>query len=129
MIEQLGPVTHGFECSGSDQAIQLLVKGVSQGGKIMTIGRGASENQSVPVHLASDKEIDIIGSFRYRNSYKYALDLLETGKVNVKDMITHSVEFEDIQKAFQLTKNAGDSGAMKVIIRLYVPPNQYKPKL
>lgn len=75
----------------------------------------------VPLHLASDKEIDIIGSFRYRNSYKYALDLVESGKVNVRDMITHAVEFDDIQEAFELTKNAAKSGAVKVIIRLYVP--------
>ena len=54
-------------------------------------GRSASDYQSIPLHLASDKEIDILGSFRYRGSYKKALELVETGKVNVMYMITHYV--------------------------------------
>ena len=63
---------------------------------MMTIGRGGKDHLSIILHLASDKEIDIIGSFRYRNSYLKALELVETGKICVKDMITHIVDLKDI---------------------------------
>ena len=59
------------------------------GGKILTIGRSPHPNQSIPIKLASEKEIDILGSFRYRGAYKAAMELIESGLVDVKDMITH----------------------------------------
>jgi L-idonate 5-dehydrogenase len=67
-----------------------------RGGKVMTIGRGAKENQKVPLLAASSKEVDIIGSFRYRGAYKKALELVECGKVSVLDMITHEFDLKDI---------------------------------
>ena len=70
-----------FECSGRAEGLNLCIKGTSPGGKILTIGRAPTDTINVAIHLASDKEIDILGSFRYKNSYKKALELVECGKV------------------------------------------------
>jgi len=89
-------ITHAFECSGNEKAINLAIKALCPNGKLLCIGRGSKDNLNIQLNLASKKEIDIIGSFRYRNSYKKALELVESGQVTVRDMITHIVDIKDI---------------------------------
>ena len=43
-----------------------------------------------------------------------ALKLIEMGKINVSDMITHRFSLKDIDKGFKLVESAQDS--LKVII-------------
>lgn len=48
-------------------------------------------------------------------SYATALELVATGKVNVKPLITHNYKMEDTLKAFD-TSRTGEGGAIKVLI-------------
>lgn len=48
-------------------------------------------------------------------SYSDALDLVASGKVNVKPLITHNYKIEDTMKAFE-TSRTGAGGAIKVMI-------------
>jgi L-iditol 2-dehydrogenase len=114
-LKKYYPITQCLECSGADSAISLAVRAAAPGAKIVTIGRGAKDYQSIPLHEASDKEVDILGSFRYHDSYPTALELVASGKVNVRPLVTHHFSFNDSQKAFE-TAEVGKDGAIKVII-------------
>lgn len=48
------------------------------GGKVLLIGMGAP-NALIPISNAATREVDIIGSFRYADTYKEALQLLAGG--------------------------------------------------
>lgn len=53
------------------------------------------------------KELTIKGSFRYKGGdYALALDLISTGKVDVKALISKRVKFEDAEEAFNDVKAA-----------------------
>lgn len=49
-------------------------------------------------------------------SYPTALEMVASGKVDVKPLITHSYRLEETLDAFQRAKT-GEGGAIKVMIR------------
>lgn len=113
-----------MECSGSEAALTLAIRATTGGGTIASIGRSGKPTQDIPLFEAMDKEIDIIGSFRYRNTYAKALELVASGRVNVKDLVTHHFTFQQSQEAFE-TAELGKGGAIKCCIHLV---EGYEPK-
>jgi len=97
--------------------LTLTIRATSPGGKIMSIGRGAKPFQNIPLFEAADKEIDLIGSFRYKDTYPGALELVSTGQVNVKPLVTHHFTLKEVQQAFE-TAEVGKDGAIKVAIKI-----------
>jgi len=92
-----------IECSGAESSIQAAVYATRAGGIIMTVGRGKNIT-GVPLNFASSKEIDIRGVFRYVNTWPVAINMLSSGILDVKPLITHRVKLEDAEKAFELTR-------------------------
>jgi D-xylulose reductase len=51
------------------------------------------------------KELNVKGSFRYGpGDYKLAVDLISSGRVKVKELISKKVAFEDAEEAFKDVK-------------------------
>jgi D-xylulose reductase len=60
-----------------------------------------------PIVALASKEITLRGSFRYKSGdYALALDLISSGKVDAKRLITKTVAFEDAEQAFNDVKAA-----------------------
>jgi len=114
-VNSLGSITHTIECSGAESALILAIRSTAPGGKILSIGRSAKPMQTIPLFEAADKEIDILGSFRYHDSYPTALELVASGKINVKPLVTHHFSFTQVGEAFE-TAETGKDGAIKVAI-------------
>ena len=53
--------------------------------------------------------------FVFLSSYPLALDMIASGKINVKPLITHRFKLEESIKAFE-TAATGAGGAIKVMI-------------
>lgn len=104
-----------IECSGSEPSTALAIKSTKNGGMVLLVGMGAEEIK-VPMLSAMIREVDIRGVFRYANCYPIALDLVATGRVNVKPLITHRYTLEQTLEAFE-TSRLGTDGAIKVIIK------------
>ncbi|MBX5272676.1 NAD(P)-dependent alcohol dehydrogenase [Rhizobium sp. NLR17b] len=89
-----------FEASGASKAIASLVDLCGPGGTIVLVG--------VPVHAHSldiagaiNKELEVRTVFRYANVFDRALNLIASGKVNLKPLITHTFSFDDSIIAFE----------------------------
>lgn len=54
---------------------------------------------TLPMGMALDKELRFETVFRYRHIYPTAIDLVASGKVNVKGIVTDLFDFDDIQNA------------------------------
>jgi len=117
-VQSLGNITHTIECSGVESALILAIRSTAPGGKILSIGRSAKPMQTIPLFEAADKEIDILGSFRYHDSYPTALELVSSGKINVKPLVTHHFSFSQVGEAFE-TAETGKDGAIKVTIHVH----------
>lgn len=47
-----------------------------------------------------DNKLDVLGSFRYKNTYPAAIDLLADAVVDVEDIVEFESSLEDIDDAF-----------------------------
>uniref|UniRef100_A0A0P4VXA0 Sorbitol dehydrogenase n=1 Tax=Scylla olivacea TaxID=85551 RepID=A0A0P4VXA0_SCYOL len=103
-----------IECSGAESSIHLGIVATKSGGVLVLVGLGPSEVK-VPIVNAATREVDIRGIFRYVNCYPLALDMIASGKINVKPLITHRFKLEESIKAFE-TAATGSGGAIKVMI-------------
>lgn len=113
--EALGcPPDITLECSGAGPSITTGILATKSGGVLMLVGLGAPTNE-LPIINAAVREVDIRGVFRYANCYPLALELVASGKVNVKPLVTHRFKLEETVAAYEAAKIQAD-GAMKIII-------------
>ncbi|XP_023209882.1 sorbitol dehydrogenase-like [Centruroides sculpturatus] len=104
-----------IDCCGVELAISTSIYATKSGGIILLVGMGP-DKVTVPLVNAAIREIDIRGIFRYANCYPTALQLVATGAVNLKPLVTHRFKLEESLKAFETARNSA-SGAIKVVIQ------------
>ncbi|KAI9923447.1 hypothetical protein MW887_009308 [Aspergillus wentii] len=93
-----------IDASGAEPSVHTGIHVLRTGGTYVQGGMGRSEI-TFPIMAACTKELNVKGSFRYGSGdYKLAVDLVASGKVNVRDLITGTVNFEDAEQAFKEVK-------------------------
>ncbi|GLH07399.1 hypothetical protein R5R35_002892 [Gryllus longicercus] len=103
-----------IDCSGAESSIRLAIQATKNGGVAVLVGMGAPEVK-VPLVTALIREVDIRGVFRYCNDYPLALEMVASGKVNVKPLITHNFKLEETLEAFETAKT-GKGNPIKIMI-------------
>ena len=102
--------------TGSLQALQDAINVVRKGGTIMMFGV-PSKNAKIDLDMSVvySKEVTLVTSYAASDlDTKEALDLIQSGKVDVKQLITHRYSIDESQKAFEHAHTGSD--AMKIII-------------
>jgi L-iditol 2-dehydrogenase len=103
-----------IEATGAASCISCGVQALRRGGTFVQAGLG-KPRVDFPLGQICDKEISFKGSFRYGpGDYALALELLQSGKVSMKELITHRFDFEDAERAFCAVR---DREGIKTIIR------------
>lgn len=93
-----------IDASGAEPSVHTGIHALRNGGTYVQGGMGRSEIQ-FPIMAACSKELTLKGSFRYGSGdYKLAVDLVSTGRVDVKKLITGTVKFEQAEQAFKEVK-------------------------
>jgi D-xylulose reductase len=69
------------------------------------------------VEAAMVKEISIVTIFRYAHVYRRALNLMESGRINVKPLITDVYKFSDSISAFEFATKRNPS-SVKIQIEM-----------
>jgi L-iditol 2-dehydrogenase len=104
-----------IECSGTPSAISTAIYATKSGGVVVIVGVPPPE-VSLPIVEASIREVDIRSIFRYiDNCFKISLEMLASGKIDVKPLISHRYSLDKVIEAFD-TARTGRDGAIKVII-------------
>jgi len=104
-------------CTGAKSAIGQALESVERGGAVLFF---AATDQNVKISFDVNKlfwrnEITLLSSYAANpEEHIEALELISSGKVNVRDMITHRLKLADTQKGFKLVEEARDS--IKVVI-------------
>jgi D-xylulose reductase len=93
-----------IDASGVEPSIQASIHVVRRGGVYVQGGMG-NPDITFPITTLCIKEITAKGSFRYGSGdYKLALQLVASGQIDVKKMITGTVKFEEAEEAFKSVK-------------------------
>jgi len=91
-----------YECSGAESSIQTAVHCARRGGKIGLVGMGASQ-PTLQLSAAALREVDLVGVFRYHDTWPEALDLLGSGRLlGIEKIITHRLPLNKVKSAFEL---------------------------
>jgi threonine dehydrogenase-like Zn-dependent dehydrogenase len=85
------------------------------GGAFVQVGMG-KEVVPIPIIDVGSREIKLMGTFRYCNTYKQAVQLVSAGLINLKPLITHRFKFQDALKAFELVKEGKDNVIKALIL-------------
>lgn len=119
-----------FECTGKEVCMHTSLYATKPGGKVVMVGMG-TPIQTLPMSVAHLREVDILGIFRYANTYATGIRLLSSGGLSSKigrggllpsldKMITHRFKgLHNARQAFELAgRTVDDEGklVLKVVI-------------
>ena len=101
-----------------------LLKATRPGGKIMLIGMGTPV-QTLPISAAALREVDLVGVFRYANTYPTGIEVVLKKGPDYPDffkLVTHRYRgLGDAEKAFEMAaKTKDDDGnlVIKVVLEM-----------
>lgn len=106
-----------FECCGQQEALDQAVELLKPGGKLMLIGIPTVDRISFPIDKLRRKELCIQNVRRQNECVQPALDMIESGAVDVSFMITHRFPLERCKEAFDLVAAYGD-GVVKAMVQV-----------
>lgn len=104
-----------LEATGVEPCIQMGVFATKPGGVMVQAGIGKA-SVNFPISHVCMQSLKIVGSIRYQGGcYPAAIDLISSGKVEVKRLVTNRFRFEEAQDAFEVVKK-GSPDVFKVMV-------------
>jgi len=107
-------------CTGALKAAQQALTCVDKGGTILFFAvPKPEEKMEIPITDFWRNEVRIMTSYGAApNDLEESIKLIESKKLNLHEMITHKLKFDEIQTGFQLVAEGKDS------IKVIVEPNR-----
>jgi len=112
-----GSVDVTIDCAGYSKTMTTALTATNPGGKVCAVGMAHCQ-MTIPLTPAASREVDVVGIFRYRNTWPLCLELISSGRIDVKPLITHRFGFsqKEVEEAFETS--ARGSNAIKVMFNL-----------
>ena len=139
-VDEIGEVDVTFECTGvpscvqagiyvsissesfSSQLVNSYLQSVKAGGRLMLVGMG-HPIQTLPLAAAALREVDIVGVFRYANTYAESIELVQQSMKSGPDLtklVTHRYKgLKDAPKAFDMAGKTKDEDG-KLVIKVVI---------
>jgi len=123
MAEALAEITDGegpdlvIEAAGSVETVRQGIELVRRGGTVVWIGLPGTDPCPVSVLQAINKEMDILGIYRYANVYPDAIRLAASGKIDLAPLVTHRFPLEEARRALDTVLEQRAS-AVKVLVEM-----------
>ncbi|KAF2190875.1 sorbitol dehydrogenase-like protein [Zopfia rhizophila CBS 207.26] len=107
-----------FECTGVPSCLQAAIYATRPGGKVMLIGMG-TPIQTLPISAAALREVDLVGVFRYANTYPKGIEVVSKKDPDYPDfskLVTHRYNgLESAVEAFEMAAKTKDDKGNLVI--------------
>lgn len=112
-----GGIDVSFDCAGFDKTMTTALGATRSGGRVCLVGMG-HENMTIPLSSTTAREVDVVGIFRYKNTWPLCIEFISSGKIDVKPLITHRFGFsqKEVEEAFETSARGGN--AIKVMFNL-----------
>ena len=105
-----------MECSGANPAVRSTLDIVANAGRITLTGWPKKETP-LPTDAITRKEVDIRGARTSAREFEEAIELIHSGKVNVRALLTKVVSIEDAPAAIMdIEKNPGNYMKVDVVM-------------
>jgi len=102
-----------FEAAGENDALEAAIHTCKRGGRVMVVGIPSVDQTTFSAAGVRHKGLTLKWVRRMKHTYPRAIQLVESGQVDVGSMVTHHFSLEDYEAAFDLaTRREG----LKVVI-------------
>lgn len=106
-----------FECCGQQDALDQGTRMLRPGGKLMVVGIPETDRISFMPDVVRRNEICIQHVRRQVHCVEPALELIESGRLDVRFMATHRFGFEQTGEAFEMVRQYA-GGVIKAMVHL-----------
>ncbi len=96
---------------GADYALdvvgsQLLagIKAVRRGGTVLLFGFNAHAEPAIPQHMITNREVAVLGTWIANASFPQAVKILESGVLDLKPLITHTLPLEKTAEGIEILR-------------------------
>ncbi|KXS20391.1 GroES-like protein [Gonapodya prolifera JEL478] len=101
---------------GSSDTLNTAISLVKPFGVVVNVGIGHFK-ANVDMLTAAYKQIDIRPAFAYPTEFPEALELIASGRVDVKPLLTHTLPLEEFEKGYN-TALESKAGSVKVMFQI-----------
>ncbi|KAL8823221.1 MAG: hypothetical protein Q9191_006060 [Dirinaria sp. TL-2023a] len=123
-----GEVDVVFECTGVEACTQAAIYATRPGGRVVVVGMG-NPVQTIPIAAATSREVDILGTFRYANTYPDAIEMVSNNKALLPDLsklVTHRFHgLDNIPRAFEMAARAQDESG-NLVLKVVINTNEMR---
>lgn len=112
-----GGVDQVYETAGSEGATLMSAKMIKRAGKVTLVGMCPEGEVKFDFGSLFSMEGQVLTVWRYRNLYPQAIDLISRGKIDVKQIVTHVFDFEDIIEGINFNID-NKSEVIKAVIKM-----------
>lgn len=106
-----------LECTGVHSSINTCCYVVRRNGTLVVLGvSGKGEIDGFPFMTVSFGEVDVKFINRYHDSWPPVINLISSGKVDVKQFVTHSFRLEEANKALETVRDPAIN-SIKVMVK------------
>jgi L-iditol 2-dehydrogenase len=104
-----------FDCSGDQGALNQAITLLKPGGTLIIVGIPEADQISLDINLMRRKELTIKNVRRQNDCTADAIELLQSGKLNLDPVVTHHFDLSESQTAFDLVASY-QKGVAKALI-------------
>ena len=106
-----------FEVAGSQTATEQALEVLRPGGTAILLGYWKADQVTLPGIRAMRKGLTFRFVRRMKNTFERAIDLAQSGVVDLKSLISHEFSLDEVVNAFALAEKRGP-GVLKAVITL-----------
>jgi L-iditol 2-dehydrogenase len=103
-----------LECTGIEAVTSAAIGALRPTGRAVLVGMGSEPDSRLPVAKMQAREIELVGTFRYANTYPAAIALAAAGRVELDGLVDARFPLEDADRA--LRANREDPALLKVMV-------------
>lgn len=93
-----------FDASGDPEAVEAAVAAVKPGGRAVLIGIPCEDRTSFTASTARRKDLTVRVVHRMKHTYPRAIQLVLSGRVDVRSQVTHRVPLAEVSRAFAVAQ-------------------------
>ena len=94
-----------FEAAGDPEAVEAAIAAVKPGGKVIVIGIPLEDRITFTASTARRKDLIIRVIHRMKHTYPRALQLVKSGRVDVRSLVTHRFPLAETANAYACAAN------------------------
>jgi L-iditol 2-dehydrogenase len=114
LVPDDGPFDALLECTGSESLTGDAVLAVRPAGTAVLVGMGPGLEARIPIAALQAREITLVGTFRYANTYAVAIALAAAGRVELDGLVDARFPLEEVDVALRASRE--NPSLLKVVV-------------